>query len=50
MWLLLALGSAIFAALTSILAKIGIEGVGSNLATAIPWHGEWYLLLISKPE
>ena len=35
MWLLLALGSAIFAALTSILAKIGIEGVGSNLATAI---------------
>ena len=35
MWFLLALGSAIFAALTSILAKIGIEGVGSNLATAI---------------
>ena len=32
---LLALGSAVFAALTSILAKIGIEGVGSNLATAI---------------
>ena len=35
MWFLLALGSAVFAALTSILAKIGIEGVGSNLATAI---------------
>ena len=35
MWLWLALGSAVFAALTSILAKIGIEGVGSNLATAI---------------
>ena len=35
MWFWLALGSAIFAALTSILAKIGIEGVGSNLATAI---------------
>ena len=35
MWFLLAIGSAIFAALTSILAKIGIEGVGSNLATAI---------------
>jgi len=35
MWFLLALGSAIFAALTSILAKIGIEGVGSNLGTAI---------------
>ena len=35
MWFFLALGSAVFAALTSILAKIGIEGVGSNLATAI---------------
>lgn len=31
----MALGSAVFAALTSILAKIGIDGVGSNLATAI---------------
>ena len=35
MWLILALASSIFAALTSILAKIGIEGVSSNLATAI---------------
>ena len=35
MWFILALGSAVFAALTSILAKIGIEGVGSHLATAI---------------
>ena len=35
MWLLFALGSAVFAALTSILAKVGIEGVNSNLATAI---------------
>ena len=35
MWFVLALLSAIFAALTSILAKIGIEGVDSNLATAI---------------
>jgi len=35
MWLILALLSAIFAALTSILAKIGVEGVHSNLATAI---------------
>ncbi len=35
MWFFLALGSAVFAALTSILAKIGIEGVESNLATAI---------------
>ena len=35
MWLAFALLSAVFAALTSILAKIGIEGVNSNLATAI---------------
>lgn len=35
MWFLLALLSAVFAAFTSILAKIGIEGVNSNLATAI---------------
>lgn len=35
MWFPFALLSAIFAALTSILAKIGIEGVNSNLATAI---------------
>ena len=34
-WFWLALGSAVFAALTSILAKIGIEGVNSQLATAI---------------
>lgn len=35
MWLILALASSLFAALTSILAKIGIDGVNSNLATAI---------------
>jgi transporter family protein len=35
MWLILALASSVFAALTSIFAKIGIEGVNSNLATAI---------------
>lgn len=35
MWFVLALLSAIFAALTSILAKVGVEGVNSNLATAI---------------
>ena len=35
MWFILALLSAIFAAITSILAKVGIEGVNSNLATAI---------------
>ena len=35
MWLVFAILSAVFAALTSILAKIGIQGVNSNLATAI---------------
>lgn len=35
MWMLFALLSAFFAALTSILAKIGINGVNSNLATAV---------------
>lgn len=35
MWKLFAILSAVFAALTSILAKIGIKGVDSNLATAI---------------
>lgn len=49
MWAVFAVLSAVFAALTSILAKIGIDGVNSNLATAIrtmvvvamAW-GEWY--------
>ena len=35
MWFFFALGSAVFAALTSILAKVGIEGVNSTLATAV---------------
>ena len=35
MWFMLAMGASVFAALTSILAKIGIDGVNSNLATAI---------------
>ena len=35
MWMIFAILSAVFAALTSILAKIGIEGVNSNLATAV---------------
>ena len=35
MWFIFALLSAVFAALTSILAKVGINGVNSNLATAI---------------
>ena len=34
-WFILALGSAVFAALTSILAMVGIDGVNSNLATAV---------------
>ena len=35
MWLIFALLSSVFAALTSILAKAGIDGVNSNLATAV---------------
>ena len=35
MWLLFAILSSVFAALTTILAKVGVEGVNSNLATAI---------------
>ena len=35
MWFVFAVGSSVFAALTSILAKMGIEGVNSNLATAV---------------
>ena len=35
MWFIMALLSAVFASLTSILAEVGIEGVNSNLATAI---------------
>ncbi len=35
MWFAFALGSAVFAALTAIFAKVGIEGVDSNLATAV---------------
>ena len=56
MWLLFAFASSIFAALTSILAKIGIEGVNSNLATALrtmvvvimAW--EWYFLQTHREE
>ena len=35
MWILYALGSAVFAALTAITAKVGVSGINSNLATAI---------------
>ena len=48
-WLIFAIGSAVFAALTSILAKVGIEGVDSNLATAITSIGtkSWVFLILS---
>ena len=54
MWFIFALLSAVFVVLTSIFAKIGMEGINSNLATAIrtvvalfmAW--EWYLLLELK--
>ena len=35
MWLLFAFGSAVFAGITAILAKIGVKNIDSNLATAI---------------
>ena len=35
MWILFALGSAVFAALTAITAKVGVSGINSNLATSI---------------
>ena len=54
MWLIFALLSAVFAAVTSLLAKVGIEGVDSNLATAIrtmvvvvmAWKS-WLFLILS---
>ena len=36
MWVLYAFGSALFAGITAVLAKIGIKGVNSHLATALP--------------
>ena len=49
MWILFAFGSALFAGLTSILAKCGIKNTDSNAATAIRtiivlifFHGSWY--------
>ena len=54
MWIAFAVGSAVFAALTSILAKIGIEDMDSNLATAIRtvvvlvWPGGLYLPLARR--
>ena len=54
MWFIFALYSAIFAALSSILAKVGIDGVNSNLATAIRTAVvvlmAWVLVFITKTE
>ena len=52
MWFVFALLSAIFASLTSILAKIGINGVNSNLATAIRTlvvvAASWFMVFLTK--
>ena len=54
MWLIFALASAVFAALTSILAKIGIEGVNSTLATAIRTlvvvAMAWVMVLVTQTQ
>ncbi|MCL1796146.1 MAG: EamA family transporter [Clostridia bacterium] len=54
MWALFALASAFFAALTSVLAKIGIDGVNSNLATAIRTSVvlimAWAIVLVSGKQ
>ncbi|EUB20735.1 MULTISPECIES: EamA family transporter [Fusobacterium] len=54
MWFIFAILSAIFAALTSILAKIGIEGVNSNLATAVRTIVvvlmAWFMVFITRNQ
>ena len=50
MWFLFALLSAVFAALTSILAKIGIEGVNSNLATAVRTLMAWGMVFLTDAQ
>lgn len=54
MWMLFAILSAVFAALTSILAKVGIEGVNSNLATAIRTivvvAMSWLMVFLTKAQ
>ncbi|MGM9785299.1 MAG: EamA family transporter [Candidatus Cryptobacteroides sp.] len=54
MWLLFAILSAVFAALTSILAKVGIEGVDSNLATTVRTMVvvlmSWAMVLITNTQ
>ncbi|MCM1257731.1 MAG: EamA family transporter [Roseburia sp.] len=48
MWMLFALLSAVLATLTSILAKVGIDGVNSNLATGVSWLCYYKALQIGK--
>lgn len=54
MWVLFAILSAVFAALTSILAKIGISGVNSNLATAtrtvVVFFMAWGIVFITNAQ
>ena len=54
MWFVFALGSSIFAALTSILAKIGIDGVNATLATAIRTAVvlvmSWGMVFLTNPQ
>ena len=54
MWTIFAILSAIFAALTSILAKVGIEGVNSNLATAVRTIVvvlmAWFMVFITRNQ
>ncbi|MCQ2488099.1 MAG: EamA family transporter [Clostridia bacterium] len=54
MWIIMAVLSAVFAALTSILAKVGIENVDSTLATAIRTlvvvAMSWFMVLITNPN
>ena len=53
-WIIMAVLSAVFAALTSILAKVGIENVDSTLATAIRTlvvvAMSWFMVLITNPN
>ena len=50
MWFVFAIGSAVFAALTSILAKVGIEGVNSNLATGVVLLMAWGMVFVSGSQ
>ena len=50
MWFVFALLSAVFAALTSILAKVGIDGVNSNLATAVLVLMAWGMVFLTNAQ